>query len=41
VLLGHAKLEVTQRYPNISDVGVVRSMRKLWGRRRAAGRAQP
>jgi site-specific recombinase XerD len=40
VLLGHAKLEITQRYLNITDVGVVRSMRELWGRRRAAGRAQ-
>ena len=38
--LGHAKLEITQRYLNITDVGVVRSMRELWGRRRAAGRAQ-
>jgi integrase len=36
VLLGHAKLEVTQRYLNITDIGVVRSMRELWGRRRAA-----
>jgi integrase len=34
VLLGHAKLEITQRYLNITDV------RELWGRRRAAGRAQ-
>jgi len=40
LLLGHAKLEITQRYLNITDVGVVRSMRELWGRRRAAGRAQ-
>ena len=40
VLLGHAKLEITQRYLNITDVGVVRSMRELWGRRRAAERAQ-
>jgi site-specific recombinase XerD len=38
-LLGHAKLEITQRYLNITDVGVVRSMRELWGRRRAAGHA--
>jgi integrase len=29
-----------KRYLNITDVGVVRSMRELWGRRRAAGRAQ-
>jgi len=36
VLLGHRKLEVTQRYLNITDVGVVRSMRELWERRRAA-----
>ena len=40
LLLGHAKLEITQRYLNITDVGVVRSMRELWGRGRAAGRAQ-
>ena len=40
VLLGHAKLEITQRYMNITDVGVVRSMRELWGMRRAAARAQ-
>ena len=40
LLLGHAKLEITQRYLNITDVGVVRSMRELWGRRRAAARAQ-
>jgi integrase len=40
VLLGHAKLEITQRYLNITDVGVVRSMRELWNRRRAAKRAQ-
>jgi integrase/recombinase XerD len=39
VLLGHAKLEVTQRYLNI-DIGVVRSMRELWVRRRAALRAE-
>ena len=31
--------DVTQAL-NITDVGVVRSMRELWGRRRAAGRAQ-
>ena len=36
VLLGHGKLEITQRYLNITDVGVVRSMRELWERRRAA-----
>jgi len=35
VLLGHRKLEITQRYLNITDVGVVRSMRELWARRRA------
>jgi site-specific recombinase XerD len=40
LLLGHAKLEITQRYLNITDVGVVRSMREFWGRRRAASRAQ-
>jgi integrase len=40
LLLGHAKLEITQRYLNITDVGVVRSMRELWSRRRAAKRAQ-
>jgi hypothetical protein len=34
------KIEITQRYLNITDVGVVRSTRELWGRRRAAGRAQ-
>ncbi len=37
VLLGHAKLEITQRYLNITDVGVVRSMREFCG----AGGAQP
>lgn len=36
---GHAKLEITQRYLNITDVGVVRSMREYWGRQRATGRA--
>jgi integrase len=36
VLLGHRKLEITQRYLNITDVGVVRSMRELWARRRSA-----
>jgi site-specific recombinase XerD len=40
LLLGHAKLEITQRYLNITDVGVVRSMRELWGRRRAGKRSQ-
>jgi site-specific recombinase XerD len=35
VLLGHRKLEVTQRYLNVTDVGVVRSMRELWARRRS------
>ena len=30
LLLGHANLEITQRYLNITDVGVVRSMRDLW-----------
>jgi len=35
VLLGHSKLEITQRYLNITDAGVVRSMRELWVRRRA------
>jgi site-specific recombinase XerD len=40
LLLGHAKLEITQRYLNITDVGVVRSMRELWGRRRAEKRSQ-
>jgi len=39
VLLGHAKLEITQRYRNVTDVGVVRSMREPWWRRRAARRA--
>ena len=34
------KLEITQRYLNITDVGVVPSMRELWGRRRAGKRAQ-
>jgi hypothetical protein len=29
LLLGHAKREVTQRYLNITDVGVVRSTRTL------------
>jgi hypothetical protein len=29
MLLGHAKLEITQRYLNVTDVGVVRSMREL------------
>jgi len=29
LLLGHAKLEITRRYLNITDVGVVRSMREL------------
>jgi integrase len=38
VLLGHAKLEITQRYLNVTDVGVVRSMRELWRRRRSAAR---
>jgi integrase len=36
VLLGHSKLEITQRYLNVTDVGVVRSMRELWARRRAS-----
>jgi hypothetical protein len=40
VLLGHAKLEITRRYLNITDVGVVRSMRELWCSRRAAARAE-
>ena len=40
VLLGHRKLEITQRYLNVTDVGVVRSMRELWARRRAGARAQ-
>jgi site-specific recombinase XerD len=40
LLLGHAKLEITQRYLNITDAGVVRSMRELWGRRRAGKRSQ-
>ena len=40
ILLGHAKLEITQRYLNITDVGVVRSMREYWGRQRATSRAQ-
>lgn len=39
ILLGHAKLEITQRYLNVTDVGVVRSMREYWGRQRATGRA--
>ena len=39
ILLGHAKLEITQRYLNITDAGVVRSMREYWGRQRATGRA--
>jgi PAS domain S-box-containing protein len=34
-----AKLEITQRYLNITDVGVVRSMREYWGRQRTTGRA--
>jgi integrase len=38
VLLGHAKLEITQRYLNVTDIGVVRSMRELWKRRRGAAR---
>jgi integrase len=36
VLLGHAKLEITQRHLNITDVGVVRSIREPWGRRRGS-----
>ncbi len=39
-LLGHRKLEITQRYLNVTDVGVVRSMRELWARRRTVARAQ-
>jgi integrase len=35
VLLGQSKLEIAQRYLNITDAGVVRSMGELWARRRA------
>jgi hypothetical protein len=39
-LVAHINREITQRYLNITDVGVVRPMPELWGRRRAAKDAQ-